>query len=196
MAMDNGFRIAFRGTDANKPAEAEVRAWLDKLAPLTAAAGVTGGQIVIEGLAQSHHGGRYRAHMELTIPGGAVVVGPDHEGNAAHEDVYVAIRNAFRGLRRRLVAIVGEVAPPAPPPPERRKEWAGGRVTFVDPVLRFGWLANGEGREIYFHGDCVSGGIERLQLGVEVHFQEESGDEGPCATSVKPRPTPADSSPS
>jgi cold shock CspA family protein/ribosome-associated translation inhibitor RaiA len=186
--MENSFKIVFKGLDASRAVEAEVRAWLGKLAPLTTAAGITGGQITIEAVHQHNQGSRHHARMDLSIPGRALVIGPEHPGNAAHEDVYVAVRNVFRALRRQLEA-----------DRERRREqrvevqdgWAGGRVTFVDPVLKFGWLANGEGREIYFHGDSVSGGIERLALGGEVHFREESGADGPEARAVKPLPDAA-----
>lgn len=188
--MENSFKVAFKGMDTSRAVEAEVRAWLGKLGPLTIAAGITGGQIVIEAVHLHNQGSRHQARMELAIPGRTLLIGPDHAGNGAHEDVYVAVRNAFRALRRQMAE-----------DRERRQAqrvevqegWAGGRVTFVDPVLKFGWLANGDGREIYFHGDSVSGGIERLELGGEVHFKEESGADGPEARAVKPLPERADS---
>ena len=40
--------------------------------------------------------------MELVLPAGSVLVGSDHPTNLPHEDVYVAIRNAFRAARREL----------------------------------------------------------------------------------------------
>jgi len=50
-----------------------------------------------------------------------VTVGPEHPSNGAHEDVYVAIRNAFRAARRRLEisaqahpVVVPEIAVPQP----------------------------------------------------------------------------------
>jgi hypothetical protein len=44
----------------------------------------------------------YRVRMELTMPRGPVIVTHEHPSNTAHEDLYVAIRNAFRAARRQL----------------------------------------------------------------------------------------------
>ena len=101
----------------------EVRAWLDKLGALTTP--MIGGQVVIEAVDEGRREDRrYHVRMELTMPEGLVVVGPDHPSNGAHEDVYVAIRNAFRAARRQLessaqahpVATVELSVPPPPPP--------------------------------------------------------------------------------
>jgi hypothetical protein len=97
-------QIKFKGMDTNKLLEAEVRAWLQKLAPLTAAARVSGGLVVVEAAARNLEGWAHHARIELRAEGGPIVVGPDHAGNAAHEDAYIAVRNAFRGLRRLLEA--------------------------------------------------------------------------------------------
>jgi hypothetical protein len=40
--------------------------------------------------------------MELTMPAGVVIVELDHPSNGVDEDLYVAIRNAFRAARREL----------------------------------------------------------------------------------------------
>jgi hypothetical protein len=40
--------------------------------------------------------------LELAMPAGAVNIGPEHPSNHPHEDVCVAIRNAFRAARREL----------------------------------------------------------------------------------------------
>ena len=95
-------QVKFKGMDANKLVEAEVRAWLQKLAPLTAAACVSGGLVVVEAAARNLEGWAHHARIELKADGGPIVVGPEHAGNNAHEDVYIAVRNAFRGLRRLL----------------------------------------------------------------------------------------------
>jgi ribosome-associated translation inhibitor RaiA len=63
---------------------------------------MTGGEVAIEAVDQGRKERQYRVRIQLALPAGAVIVGPDHPGNAAHEDVYVAIRNAFRAARRQL----------------------------------------------------------------------------------------------
>ena len=95
-------QIAFVGTTASEAPRAEVHAWLAKLGLLTAP--MTEGRVVIE--ARSIKTTKQRKAIgsgwTLTMPHGIVTVGHDHPNNGAHEDIYVAIRNAFRAGRREL----------------------------------------------------------------------------------------------
>ena len=97
-------QITCVAVDVTDGPKAEVRAWLEKLGALTAP--MTAGRVFIEGVDQGRKPRQYHVRMELTLPDGVVVVGPDHPSNGAHEDVYVAIRNAFRAARRQLGAHV------------------------------------------------------------------------------------------
>ena len=105
-------QIAFVGATASEPPRAEVFAWLAKLGLLTAS--MTEGRVVIEAVDEDHKERRYRVRMDLTMPHGIVTVGHDHPNNAAHEDIYVAIRNAFRAGRRELEAYSLSRGAPAP----------------------------------------------------------------------------------
>jgi hypothetical protein len=93
-------RITFHGVAPSEPPRIEVRAWLARLGALTAP--MTGGEVAIEAVDQGRKERRYRVRMELVMPAGTVLVGSDHPANLPHEDVYVAIRNAFRAARREL----------------------------------------------------------------------------------------------
>jgi len=109
-----------------------------------------------------------------------VVVGRHPAEHAAHHDIYVAIRDAFDAARRQLADHVrrrrGQVKERVGPP--------------HGVVLRkgddYGFLADDDGREIYFHRNSVVGGFDDVIAGDEVRFTEEMGDEGPQATSVVP----------
>lgn len=105
-------QIVFVGAAASEPPRAEVHAWLAKLGLLTAP--MTEGRVVIEAVDEDHKERRYRVRMDLTMPDGVVTVGHDHPSNAAHEDIYVAIRNAFRAGRRELTAYSLSHGAPAP----------------------------------------------------------------------------------
>jgi|GEM_PF-991173 len=116
-------QITFKGMDPSEAARVEVRAWLDRLGVLTTP--MIGGQVVIESVDEGRREDRrYHVRMELTMPEGVVVVGPEHPSNGPHEDVYVAIRNAFRAARRQLESSVlahpvqAPIAPPPGPAPE------------------------------------------------------------------------------
>ena len=98
--IESDCRISFVGMDAAEAARLEVRAWLPRLGALTA--DLTGAHVLIEAIDERRQQRLYRVRMDLTMPAGNVVVTHDHPSNVAHEDVYVAIRNAFRAARRQL----------------------------------------------------------------------------------------------
>lgn len=93
-------RITFEGFPASEPPRIEIRAWLARLGDLTAP--MTGGEVAIEVRDHGRKERRYHVRMELTMPAGPVIVGADHPANLPHEDLYVAVRNAFRAARREL----------------------------------------------------------------------------------------------
>jgi hypothetical protein len=93
-------QVTFSGMLASEPARVEVHAWVERLGELTAP--MTAGQVLIEAVDRDRKERHYRVRMDLTMPTGVVVVDYDHPNNRPHEDVYVAIRNAFRAARRQL----------------------------------------------------------------------------------------------
>jgi hypothetical protein len=104
-------RIVFHGLTASEPPRLEVRAWLVRLGALTAP--MLDGEVTIEALDQGRKERCYSVRVELVMPAGSVIVRSNHPGNPAHEDVYVAIRNAFRATRRELETQLREQAPAA-----------------------------------------------------------------------------------
>ena len=102
--------------------------------------------------------------------------------DAAHADVYVAIRDAFNAAGRRLqdyarrqsIAVRLHEGPPR------------ARVARLFPEERYGFLETTDGREIYFHANSVlQPGFEHLDTGAEVYFSEEEGEKGPQASTVR-----------
>ena len=98
--IQSACQITFLGMDAVEAAKVEVLAWLPRLGALTDQA--TGAHVLIEAVDEHRKQRLYRVRMELAMQEGVVVVTHDHPSNVAHEDVYVAIRNAFRAARRQL----------------------------------------------------------------------------------------------
>src|SRR5688572_24220944 len=47
-------------------------------------------------------GGTYHVHVNLNVPGGEIVASRESGNNHAHEDVYVALRDAFAAIVRQL----------------------------------------------------------------------------------------------
>jgi cold shock CspA family protein/ribosome-associated translation inhibitor RaiA len=133
-------------------------------------------RVVLEGPTRHHHKGPFTVRIDLSVPGTELVV-----DRQADEDLYVAIRDAFDAARRRLEDYArrqrGTVKTHVPAP--------HGRVSKLFPEQDYGFIETPEGGEIYFHRNSVlTPGFDRLELGTEVRFAEEAGQEGPQASTV------------
>jgi ribosomal subunit interface protein len=129
-----------------------------------------------------HQGTLFHVRIDLTVPGDTVVVNRTPAADHAHEDVYVAIRDAFDAARRQLEDIA-------------RRQRGATKVHELPPVARvaklfpeqdYGFITTPDGREIYFHrNSVVNVPFDRLEVGREVEFVEEAGEKGPQATTVR-----------
>jgi len=207
-------QITFRDMAPSPAIESSVRekaVKLDELYP-----GIMSCRVIIEAPHRHHHKGKaYSVRIDLTVPGAELVVNrapkrlaaarlnhteqPDtdfaevHEPSkhAAHEDVYVAIRDAFNAAGRKLQDHArrrrGKVKIHQPP--------ALARVSKLFPIEDYGFLQTPDGREVYFHKNSVlAPGFDRLEIGAQVHFAEEMGEKGPQASTVRivgEAPTPS-----
>jgi ribosomal subunit interface protein len=94
-------QVTCRGFSCSESINAKVRAKVEKLEQLCS--NITSCRVVIE--SPHHHqnkGNTYRVGIDVSVPHGEVVVGQHGGDNHAHEDVYVAIRDAFDAMGRRL----------------------------------------------------------------------------------------------
>ncbi|MGE5190372.1 MAG: HPF/RaiA family ribosome-associated protein [Gemmatimonadota bacterium] len=143
---------------------------------------IMGCRIVVEARhRRRHQGNLYHVRIDITAPGGEVVVSREPAVKRTHEDVYVAIRDAFDAARRRLEDLVRrhrlqlKVHEPAP----------RGRIARLDAFDDCGFIGTPDGREIYFHrNSVVNADFDRLDDGDLVRFHEEAGEKGPQASTV------------
>jgi len=128
------------------------------------------------------HGDLYSVRLQISIPGARdIVVDRNPTADHAHEDPYVAIRDAFSAARRRLQdrrrRIEGKIKAHEAPP--------HGRIARIFPDEGYGFITASDGREIYFHQNAVvNGGFKRLKAGAEVRFVETEGEKGAQASTV------------
>jgi len=134
--------------------------------------------------ARHHKGNLFRVRIDLNVPGKEIVVGYD-PADRAHEDAYVAARDAFDAMRRLLEDYVrerrGEVKLHAVPD--------HGRIARLIAEQDYGFIATPDGSEIYFHRNSVANnGFEKLAVGDEVRFvmQDTESARGPQASTVVP----------
>jgi len=60
-------------------------------------------RVAVEAAHRHHHKGNlYRIRIDLTVPDEELVVSRVPDDQQAHEDIYVAIRDAFDAMRRQL----------------------------------------------------------------------------------------------
>lgn len=94
--MQSALQITTRDVPHSDALESHIRekvAKLEKFYPH-----IMGCRIVVEQPHKHHHQGRvFDAHVDITVPGGELVV-----NRATHEDVYVAVRDAFDAAKRQL----------------------------------------------------------------------------------------------
>ncbi len=125
-----------------------------------------------------HQGVMYNVRLDITIPGSEIVVKRE-----PHEDLFVAIRDAFDAARRQLQSLMrrkrGDIKTHSIPPHARIKQ------LYEDQG--FGFLETDDGREIYFHSNSVvDSDFDDLQEGMVVRFAEAQGLNGPQASTVVP----------
>jgi ribosomal subunit interface protein len=179
--MQLPLQITFRDIPQSDAVEARIREKAAKLDQYYDR--IMSCRVVIESPhAHKNHGKLYHVRLDITVPGGEVVVSRTPDQHQAHEDIYVAIRDAFDAAKRQLEDYgrkqrrevkIHEVPP-------------HGRVSQIVPDQDFGKIQTSEGREIYFHrNSVVNGGFEKLEVGSEVRFVESQGDEGPQASTVQ-----------
>jgi len=139
--------------------------------------------VVIEPAEHRHHkGNRFVLRIRVTLPGGELDVGHTPAGDRSHQDAYVAIRDAFKAMRRKLQDFhrvkQGKVKHHEPPEPR-------GRVRYVDAEGGYGVIEAEDGRDIHFHGNSlVDTELEKVAVGDEVRFVEVPGDQEPWASTV------------
>jgi ribosomal subunit interface protein len=99
--VEKPLQISFRGMETSDAVDADIRkkiAWLHGFYDR-----IIGAHVTIEAPHQhSTKGNLFHVTIELSVPNGTIVVGKEHHDKQAHEDVYVAMRDAFDAALRQL----------------------------------------------------------------------------------------------
>jgi ribosomal subunit interface protein len=177
--MQVPLEIQFRNMDASETVEAAVRERVAKLEHL--ADSIIGCRVTIEAPHRRHQQGNlYNVQVELRYAGGEAVANRAPAAKHVHEDVYVALRDAFKAARRqiqdRMRVRRGDV--------KHHEPHNTGAIVSLDKAADFGRIGTPDNREVYFHRNSVlNANFDSLEVGTRVRFDEEAGDEGPqCST--------------
>jgi cold shock CspA family protein/ribosome-associated translation inhibitor RaiA len=182
MTMD--VQITFRDMEPSPAAEAQVRHRADELGQFSDR--ISACRVVLETADHHHRHGRiYHVRVDLTVAGGQIVANRDSGLNHAHEDLHVAIRDAFDAARRRLQdhmrRLDGET--------KQHEPALTGRIASVFAERDYGFLETAAGEEVYFHRNSVAGnGFSKLQVGEQVRYVIDlaEGEKGAQASAVIP----------
>lgn len=177
-------QITFRQMEPSPAVEARVRELAQRLDGFSSR--IMSCHVIIE--APHHHqrqGKLYEVHVELTVPGSEIVASRQHGERHSHEDVYVALRDAFQAVRRQLENYEQERRHDV----KHHEPVSTGWISLLSPAEDFGRIATSDGRSVYFHRNSLIGAdFDHLTTGSEVRFVEEAGDKGPQASSVQLMP--------
>jgi ribosomal subunit interface protein len=174
-------QITFRNMEHSDAIEAEVREKAEKLDQFFEF--IMRCHVVVEAHHKHHHQGNLiHVAIDITVPGHELVVSRDPKEHQAHEDAYVAIRDAFDAAKRQLEDYARKLRGDV----KTHDVVPHGTVVELVPMEDYGRIRTPDGRMIYFHRNSVlNADFESLDEGDEVRFDEEAGEDGPQASTVR-----------
>lgn len=168
--MQVALQIVMHGIPRSEALEARIRESAAKLEHFHPR--ITSCRVAVEEIEKHQRQGRqFRVHVEVRAPGHEDVVSTLHH----HEDVFVALRDAFDSVRRQLEDVVRESRGDV----KLHARTLHGKVARLDVAEGFGFIEADDGREVYFNRESVvHPAFEHLQPGTEVQFIEAPAGEG------------------
>ncbi|CEK09405.1 HPF/RaiA family ribosome-associated protein [Legionella hackeliae] len=173
-------QVIFRNMDHSSAAEDRARALANKLERYYDR--IMSCRIVIESPHRHHSKGKlYHVRIDLTVPEAELVVSREPSEHHAHEDVFVAIRDAFHAITRQLKDYVeqrrGHV--------KHHEMPLYGHILEVCPPADYGYIETPDGRHVRFNSQSVIDyDFEKLEVGDKVRFAEVEGAGEPVASTV------------
>lgn len=177
-------QITFRGLNPSPAVDALIRERLERLERFHDR--ITSARVTVEkSTARGHRGHLFHVAVDLEVPGGLVVVNRKPGDVNAHEDIAVAVRDAFAAATRQLEDHVRRLEPAHA---KTHAEKRHATVVRLFPEEGYGFLKMADGAEVYFHRDSVvRDDWEKLDLGSEVEFSLLDGEKGPFAVNLSVR---------
>jgi cold shock CspA family protein/ribosome-associated translation inhibitor RaiA len=184
--MELSAKVSFRGVEPSEFVEARARERISRLSRIPGSDRIDRCEVVIEAPHHHKHKGQlYSVSIRMHAPGHDLIV--DHAGprDQAHQDVYVALRDAFKAAERRLDDFVRR----------RSRQVKSHDVPDHGKVVRlfeydgYGFVETSDGLEVYFHEHSVIGSpFEQLTIGDEVRLElaPNESDKGPQASTIRP----------
>lgn len=101
--MSNEFQVVFHNIDQSPALIEKVNTRIQKLQRFSS--DIIGGRVVLDSPHNNHHKGKvYSVTLEIHTSGKEVIVRQGQHDKPSHEDIYVAVRDAFNAAERQLKA--------------------------------------------------------------------------------------------
>ncbi len=182
--MTNNIRlplqIVFRNLEPSQAVEDRIRELAEKLGRYYD--NIMSCRIVIEICHKHQHKGQlFHVRIDLTVPNGELVVSREPKENHDHENAYVAIRDAFISMRRKLQDYANKQHKLV----KHHDIPLHGRIIEIAPPADYGYIETPNGEEIRFSSNSVVNyDFNKLEVGDEVRFVEAENKEEPSASTV------------
>ena len=137
---------------------------------------------VVVDVPHQHHreGNLYQVRIDITVPGGEIVVNREPSRHEANKDFGPAVRDAFDAARRQLQDFARRQRSDV----KTHEAPDHGRV--AELTDDHGFIETADGRRVYFHrASVLVEGAAQVAVGADVAFVEEPGDKGPQASTVR-----------
>lgn len=182
--MELPLSVTFRGMETSPAIETDIARYVEKLERRFGR--IMSCRVVVEAPHRHRQKGRlYHVSVDLKVPGREIAANSTGPRDHAHEDMHVAIRDAFEAVERRLQdhARKGQGAVKARDIPLH------GRIVKLIAEADYGFIRTSDGRDVYFHKNAlIDGTFETLETGQDVRLviAEGEGEKGPQASTVRP----------
>lgn len=102
--MTNEIQVVFHNIDQSDAIMEAINKKISKLERYCDE--ILAGRVVLDSPHNNHHKGKvYSVGLEIRTPTKEIIVNQDQHDNHAHEDLYVAIRDAFNAAERQLKSV-------------------------------------------------------------------------------------------
>jgi ribosomal subunit interface protein len=179
--MQIPLQITFHNIPPSPAVEAKIRTLVDKLERFYHR--ITSCRVIVDAPHRHQRNGKlYQVRIDITVPTGEIVIKRDPPERQSHEDIYVAIHNAFDAAKRKLqdhASILRQET-------KTHQVQPHGRIATLFPEEGYGFITTSDGSEVYFHrNSLLKADFEQLQVGDEVRFAQEAGEKGIQASTVR-----------
>jgi cold shock CspA family protein/ribosome-associated translation inhibitor RaiA len=181
--MDIPLEIAFHNAEPSAEIEALIRKHVGRLEKLYPH--LVGCRVSVEMPHKQHRNGNVpEVHIAIHVPGREIAISREPHKvrqRRATANVQTSVKDAFRAAEQRLKDFkalqYGDV---------KIKEMPiQGYVSQLVAEKNYGFIATGNGEELYFHRNAVAdSGFDSLREGEAVQYSVVAGDKGPSAGRV------------